>query len=265
MSGQSSQGDKLGLGEKLAFGAGNMNNLLMNNILNVLLNPIYNIALGVSPALVGYATAIPRLWDAVTDPVVGSLSDNFRSRWGRRKPFMVLGALISALSLIAIWLVPPVWGEYSKFLYLIAVSLVFYTGNTLFLVPYTGLGLALSDDYRERTNLFAYKAVVDALGGFLIPWFYWLVTRPCFESTLHGTRVLSLGLAVWIILFAAIPLCFCRERYDRSIARQEKVPILKGIAETMRNRPFLLLTLSVTLMFFGFYASSALGMYLNIY
>ena len=53
MSGQSSQGDKLGLGEKLAFGAGNMNNLLMNNILNVLLNPIYNIALGVSPALVG--------------------------------------------------------------------------------------------------------------------------------------------------------------------------------------------------------------------
>lgn len=106
---------------------------------------------------------------------------------------MVLGALISALSLIAIWLVPPVWGEYSKFLYLIAVSLVFYTGNTLFLVPYTGLGLALSDDYRERTNLFAYKAVVDALGGFLIPWFYWLVTRPCFESTLHGTRVLSLG------------------------------------------------------------------------
>ncbi len=265
MSGQSSQGNKLGLGEKLAFGAGNMNNLLMNNILNVLLNPIYNIALGVSPALVGYATAIPRLWDAVTDPVVGSLSDNFRSRWGRRKPFMVLGALISALSLIAIWLVPPVWGEYSKFLYLIAVWLVFYTGNTLFLVPYTGLGLALSDDYRERTNLFAYKAVVDALGGFLIPWFYWLVTRPCFESTLHGTRVLSLGLAVWIILFAAIPLCFCRERYDRSIARQEKVPILKGIAETMRNRPFLLLTLSVTLMFFGFYASSALGMYLNIY
>ena len=91
------------------------------------------------------------------------------------------------------------------------------------------------------------------------------MTRPCFESTLHGTRVLSLGLAVWIILFAAIPLCFCRERYDRSIARQEKVPILKGIAETMRNRPFLLLTLSVTLMFFGFYASSALGMYLNIY
>lgn len=158
MSGQSSQGNKLGLGEKLAFGAGNMNNLLMNNILNVLLNPIYNIALGVSPALVGYATAIPRLWDAVTDPVVGSLSDNFRSRWGRRKPFMVLGALISALSLIAIWLVPPVWGEYSKFLYLIAVSLVFYTGNTLFLVPYTGLGLALSDDYRERTNLFAYQS-----------------------------------------------------------------------------------------------------------
>lgn len=255
---------QLSLREKLAFGSGNMNNLLMNNILNVLLNPVYNIALGVSPALVGYATAIPRLW-AVTDPVVGSLSDNFRSRWGRRKPFMLVGAVISALSLIAIWLVPPVWGEYSKFFYLVAVSLVFYTGNTLFLVPYTGLGLALSDDYKERTNLFAYKAVVDALGGFLLPWFYWLVTRPCFESTLQGTRVLSLGMAAWIILFTLIPLFFCRERYDARIAKQEKVPILKGIAESMANRPFMLLTLAVTLMFFGFFASSSLGMYLNIY
>ena len=77
---------KIRLGEKIAFGLGNMNNLLMNNILNVLLNPIYNIALGVSPALIGYASAIPRLWDAISDPLVGAWSDNFRSRWGRNLP-----------------------------------------------------------------------------------------------------------------------------------------------------------------------------------
>ena len=87
----------------------------MNNILNVLLNPIYNIALGVSPALIGYAAAIPRLWDAVSDPLVGFLSDNFRSRWGRRKPFMLIGAIISALSLMAIWWVPSFGGEQSMF------------------------------------------------------------------------------------------------------------------------------------------------------
>ena len=197
---------KLGVGEKIAFGLGNMNNLLMNNILNVLVSPIYNIALGVSPALIGDAAAIPRLWDAVSDPLVGAWSDNFRSRWGRRKPFMLIGAIISALSLMAIWWVPSFWGEQSMFFYLVVMSLIFYTGNTFFLVPYGGLGLALSDDYHERTNLFAYKAVVDALGGFLLPWIYWLTTRSCFENTLQGARVLGFGMGLWILVFTVIPI-----------------------------------------------------------
>ncbi len=256
---------KLGVGEKIAFGLGNMNNLLMNNILNVLLNPIYNIALGVSPALIGYAAAIPRLWDAVSDPLVGFLSDNFRSRWGRRKPFMLIGAIISALSLMAIWWVPSFWGEQSMFFYLVVMSLIFYTGNTFFLVPYGGLGLALSDDYHERTNLFAYKAVVDALGGFLLPWIYWLTTRSCFENTLQGARVLGFGMGLWILVFTVIPIAFCRERYDAKVARQEKIPLWRSIRETVQNKPFLLLTFAVTLMFFGFYASSAICSYLNIF
>lgn len=256
---------KLGVGEKIAFGLGNMNNLLMNNILNVLLNPIYNIALGVNPALIGYAAAIPRLWDAVSDPLVGFLSDNFRSRWGRRKPFMLIGAIISALSLMAIWRVPSFWGEQSMFFYLVVMSLIFYTGNTFFLVPYGGLGLALSDDYHERTNLFAYKAVVDALGGFLLPWIYWLTTRSCFENTLQGARVLGFGMGLWILVFTVIPIAFCRERYDAKVARQEKIPLWRSIRETVQNKPFLLLTFAVTLMFFGFYASSAICSYLNIF
>ena len=256
---------KLGVGEKIAFGLGNMNNLLMNNILNVLLNPIYNIALGVSPALIGYAAAIPRLWDAVSDPLVGFLSDNFRSRWGRRKPFMLIGAIISALSLMAIWWVPSFWGEQSMFFYLVVMSLIFYTGNTFFLVPYGGLGLALSDDYHERTNLFAYKAVVDALGGFLLPWIYWLTTRSCFENTLQGARVLGFGMGLWILVFTVIPIAFCRARYDAKVARQEKIPLWRSIRETVQNKPFLLLTFAVTLMFFGFYASSAICSYLNIF
>ncbi|MDD3886047.1 MAG: MFS transporter [Victivallaceae bacterium] len=251
--------------EKTAFGSGNMNNLLMNNILNILLNPIYNVALGVSPALIGYATAIPRLWDAISDPIVGSLSDNFRSRWGRRKPFMLFGAAISALSLFAVWQVAPGWSEMSKFFYLIAISLVFYTGNTFFLVPYTGLGLALSDDYEERTGIFAYKAFFDTVGGLLLPWFYWFVTRDWFSDTLQGTRYLSGFLAIWLIVFALIPMMFCRERYDAKIATQKKVPILRGIWETMRNREFMKLTLAVTLMFFGFYAANALNFYLNVF
>ena len=145
------------------------------------------------------------------------------------------------------------------------MSLIFYTGNTFFLVPYGGLGLALSDDYHERTNLFAYKAVVDALGGFLLPWIYWLTTRSCFENTLQGARVLGFGMGLWILVFTVIPIAFCRERYDAKVARQEKIPLWRSIRETVQNKPFLRLTFAVTLMFFGFYASSAICSYLNIF
>lgn len=250
--------------EKTAYAFGALNDLVMNNILQNLINPVYNLALHVSPDLTGYAMAVPRAWDAISDPLVASLSDNFRSRWGRRKPFMLLGAVVSAASFIGIWLVPVHWGAVAMTWYLIVLSLLFYTGNTLFLVPYNGFGYAMSSDYNERTSLFACKAVVGSIGGFLLPWCYWFITRPIFADPIEGVRVLSFAVAVLILVSCLIPLLYCRERYDHRIAVQEKVPILQGIRESLKLRPFVLLVGSVSTMFLSVFVVSGIGFFLNV-
>lgn len=256
--------NKISTKEKSAYAIGSMNDLIMNNVLNTLISPVYNIALGVTPDLTGYAAAIPRAWDAISDPIVAGLSDNFRSKWGRRKPFMVLGAIISSLSFMAIWFVPTSWGSIAMVIYLILLSLIFYTGNTLFLVPYNGFGYALSNDYNERTSLFAYKATVGAVGGFLLPWSYWFITLPIFSGSIQGAKILSIIVALAIIASCLVPVLFCKERYDEQIVKQEKVPIITGIKETLSHRPFLLLISSVSIMFMSMYTIGGIGFFLNI-
>lgn len=250
--------------EKTAYAFGALNDLVMNNILQNLINPVYNLALHVPPDLTGYAMAVPRAWDAISDPLVASLSDNFRSRWGRRKPFMLLGAAVSAAGFIGIWLVPVHWGAVAMTWYLIVLSVLFYTGNTLFLVPYNGFGYAMSSDYNERTSLFACKAVVGSIGGFLLPWCYWFITRPIFAGPIEGVRVLSIAVAVLILFSCLIPVFYCRERYDHRIAVQEKVPILQGIRESLKLRPFVLLVGSVSIMFLSVFVVSGIGFFLNV-
>ena len=80
-------------------------NLALNSVVQLAF-PVFNLTLGVNPALIGLALALPRLWDAFTDPLMGSISDNFRSRWGRRRPFIIVGAILTAIFAAGIWQAP---------------------------------------------------------------------------------------------------------------------------------------------------------------
>lgn len=91
---------------KVAFGLGAMVGNFTSNLTKELINPIYVVALGLSPALVGMAMVVFRLYDAINDPIMGWISDNTRSRWGRRRPWLALGAILCAFALPMMWLVP---------------------------------------------------------------------------------------------------------------------------------------------------------------
>ena len=94
---------------KLAFGTGSMVDNLTGNSIHQLANPVYNIGLGVNPAVIGAVLAVGRLLDAVTDPIIGGYSDNFRSRWGRRRPLIVAGAFLTGPILLAMFFCPRGW------------------------------------------------------------------------------------------------------------------------------------------------------------
>jgi Na+/melibiose symporter-like transporter len=104
------------------------------------------------------AFLIFRLYDAFFDPVMGWISDNFRSCWGRRKPFIMAGAILMAFTFPLMWHINREWSEIKMFVWLLATGGIFYTCFSLWLIPYQGLLLEISPDTHERTGITALKA-----------------------------------------------------------------------------------------------------------
>jgi glycoside/pentoside/hexuronide:cation symporter, GPH family len=139
--------DRVAHTKKLAYGSGMISYGLMVNSYFQLVNPIFNIALGMNPAVIGMITAVSRLWDAVTDPVMGKISDNTRSRFGRRRPWILIGSLFTAVAFAAIWWFPRDYSNAFYISWLVVTTLMFYLGVTIFSVPYIALGMEMSPDY----------------------------------------------------------------------------------------------------------------------
>lgn len=255
--------EKVPLKSRMGWGAGGLADNFIMNALGVLVMPIYNIALGMDPIKLGLAMFIPRIADAVTDPLMGSISDNTRTRWGRRRPYIVIGAILSAVLLPLLWM-PPFASENGMFIYLLVMASIYSLTYTLFVVPYTALGYELTDDYDERTRVLAWRMYIGLLGSLTVPWLYKLCLLPVFNGdAVLGARVVSLVLALIIVITGLLPVLACRER--SSVQRQEKVKFTKALAYTTRNRPFLLLLASYIIIICGLFTCSALGLYVNIY
>ena len=253
------------LSQKLAFGPGGAAEDLMNNSVNTLFNPVFNLSLGVNPGLLGIAQALPRFWDAIFGPLVGGLSDNTRTRWGRRKPFMVVGAVLATVSFAALWWVPSSWGTNALFIYATAALLIFYSSATIFQVPWNALGLALSTDTHERTRVMTFRQYFALPVGFMLPWFFWVIERDCFKDRIEGVRILSFGIAAMILIAALIPAIFCRETYDENIRTQQRVPLIQGFLASFRNPPFVVLILMVLSILVGLFLVDTLGLYVMIF
>lgn len=264
-SSQTENTPPVSFGQKAAFGVGGAAEEVMNNSVNTLLNPVYNISLGVSPGLLGIAQALPRFWDAIFGPLVGTLSDNARTRWGRRRPFMLVGAVLATVSFVAIWWVPRSWGEASMFAYLMALSLIFYSAATLFQVPWSAMGLSLSANIQERTRVMAVKQFFSMSIGFGLPWTFWLIERDIFRDRIEGVRWVSMGIGAVILMACAVSVFFCRETYTPAIRTQPKVPLLRGFLTSFQNRPFVALATMVLCILTGLFLVDTLGLYVTIY
>lgn len=124
--------------------------------------------MGISGSLVGIAVAIASLWDGVSDPLVGYLSDNTRNKFfGRRLGFMLFGTIAIAFMNILIWLMPASMGQFGKFSWLLITMLGIETVNTFFGTPYSALGIDLAPDYNEQSKVQGYKTIFSIIGMIL--------------------------------------------------------------------------------------------------
>ena len=154
--------DRIPLVQKIVFGTGMLGNQMFPAALAIFMVVLVE-GLGMDPLLWGILFFVPRLIDALTDPIMGFITDNTRSRWGRRRPYIFIGAIIAGTGFIAMWQIYPEDGEIYNFTYFLLISIIFYLGLTIFSTPYVAMGYEMSNDFHERTRLMAAAARVLAL------------------------------------------------------------------------------------------------------
>lgn len=244
---------RLPLTQKVAYGLGALVTIVAVNSVVQLTSLVYVVSLGVSAIWIGYAQAIPRLWDALVDPFIGNLSDNCRSRFGRRIPFLVVGGVLIGIAFSLLWTVPREWSKTGMFLYFVATSLFFYTVVPIYSIPHGALGLEMTDDYHEKTKLFAFASFIGNVGAFCLPWVYYLANRPIFRGdTVAGVKWVCLGMSVILTASALVCAAVCKETRHQQTQNQEKVSLLEGFKATYRNGTFVRLVAAFTLLIVGF-------------
>ncbi|MCB0316209.1 MAG: MFS transporter, partial [Calditrichaeota bacterium] len=131
--------NRLSMGQKFSYGLGSIVNNLLGGAIGFM-SIVLNVGLGINPALVGTLQAIPRFTDALTDPIMGYISDKTRSRFGRRRPYIFIGAIGVGTIFALMWQLPEGHSEMFYFWFFLAGSIIFYIFYTIFATPWVALG-----------------------------------------------------------------------------------------------------------------------------
>ena len=248
---------------KVAYAAGAITDMIGFHGPVTLVNPIFNIALGLNPTLIGVAKGVCRVWDAFTDPAMGAISDRGWRNLGRRRPFIVAGALAMGLAFFALFLVPGGLGPWGLFAFLTVMLLVFYTAFTVFTVPYHALGYEMAADYDDRTRVMAWRLAFNMVGNTMVSWLFAATQLPVFRDTMEGVYYVGAATGIVIVICGIVPGLFVPEK--RQIATQRVATAREGFKATFRNRPFIRLVGLALLFLTAATVSGMIGEYVNFY
>jgi len=260
---------------KVAFGLGMLANQMFPAALGIFMVVLVQ-DMGFPSWMWGILFFLPRVFDSVIDPIMGFISDNTRSRWGRRHHYVFLGAIVMGVSFIAMWQLYRSDGITHNFVYFLFWSLVFYTGLTLFSIPYVAIGYELSDDFHERTSIMAVAQWIGQWAWVIAPWF-WVVMydRSWFDNADAATRHLAWWVGGICMLLAMVPALFIPLR--SSVDDSHLVPltwgnlrggvreILNGFQEAFGSAPFRQLCFATFLIFNAFNTVAAFSFFIVVY
>jgi GPH family glycoside/pentoside/hexuronide:cation symporter len=278
--------DRISFPQKLIYGLGAfVNNLLAAAIGGMAI--VLNLGLGMNPALVGLLGALPRLTDAITDPLMGYISDHTKSKWGRRRPYIFCGAIAAGIIFALLWQLPVGKSDTYYFWFFLSGSLIFYLAYTIFATPWVALGYELTPDYHERTRLMGVQNFMGQLAYLVSPWFLWIMQYDLlFDDIMVGAKWLAVVIGAFAICVGILPAIFLKERMqklphtpppsdpqnlsEKNVAatkesRGSLSDFFKGFVVTLKFKPFLSLCAATFLVFNGFMLVSSFQFYVIIY
>jgi len=235
----------------------------MFNTLTALGTLVYVQHFKFTPEMAGLALAFPRLIDAFTDPWIGNMSDNLKSRFGRRRPLMLIGVLFCALLLPLLWTpigldtVNEPWHRNIAFFYVCTIGSLLAIAYTLFVVPYTALGFELTPDYDERTRVLRWRMLIGLIGSLSAAWLFSLAAADYFPNIGVGAFWVTIGVSVVVLISGLIPTFGCKENLE--IEEQEPIKILPAIKYTMTNKPFVILFISYVTIIVALFSAQSIA------
>ncbi len=256
----------LSLGTRLAYGASAPAENLAINSINQLANAVFNITLGVPLLLVGLALSLPRLIDVFLDPFIGNWSDRLESRWGRRRPFILIGALLCAAIATAIWFFPAGQSQMFYFWWLLVGCSAMSVAYSILIVPYGALGLEMVSNYHERTKLMGTKSILHKASGVVNQWLLKWVREAGGGDLVLGGRFCAPLIGGTIALLGFITAWRVPER-PRPVVRYAppKVSIWQSWKITMSQPDFRRLVLAQIFIYMSFLVIDTTGFYLNVF
>jgi GPH family glycoside/pentoside/hexuronide:cation symporter len=265
---------KVPFGDKVAFGIGMLANQMFPAVLGIFMVVLVQ-DLGFPGWMWGVLFFLPRVFDSITDPIMGFISDNTKSRWGRRRQYVFIGAIVMGISFVVMWQLYRENGIDYNFTYFLLWSFVFYLGLTIFSVPYVAMGYEMSDDFHERTSIMAVAQWIGQWAWVIAPWF-WVVMydKGWFESADVATRELAVWVGIVCMLFAMVPAIFLKSESTvdadyspltlKTIGSSLK-EILNGFKEAFRSKPFVKLCISTFFIFNAFNTIAAFSFFIIVY
>jgi len=231
---------KLSLKTKLGFGICDLGGNLFFTIMGFYLLYYLTNRLGLGAGLAGTALMIGKIWDAVTDPIVGVLSDRTRSRWGRRKPWIFAGAILLFLSMIFMFRDPGLSDQKRLFLWAVVAYCLLNTAYTFVSIPYGALTPELTTDYHERSVLNGYRMVSAVLGTFVGAGAV-LPLVGAFADPAAGWLVMAAVMGAVMAATALVTVAAVREPgASGGAAKPENASSVAEALDVLRKKPFLL-------------------------
>ena len=253
---------KLTRSKKSAWSIGSITDVYMTNALNYLAFPIFNMGLGVDPRMLGWALGLPRIWDAISDPLMGNISDNIRTRFGRRRPFILIGAILCAVMFALLWSPPSGWSPTAIGWWFMGMVFLYYTAYTIYAVPWGAMGLELTSDYNERTKVQAYRTVIQGVGAIGLGTMWLLAQKWGGGDDVVGVRYVGLAFGGLILVCGVLPAIFCREDVKHD---QDKIAFWPALKATFSNQIFLLLIAVTICVMLGIFMVNSFAVYIGTY
>jgi GPH family glycoside/pentoside/hexuronide:cation symporter len=222
---------------KLMYGVGDAGINLADTMVGLLFAIFLTDVVGLRPGLAALVIFIGRTSDYINDPIIGYLSDRTRSRWGRRRPFILFGMLPFALAYMLLWWIPPITTQTGLAIYYAFAFVLYDTLATILYMPYFALTPELTSDYDERTSLTTYRMIFSTIGAmvaFVVP----LAIIGTMNAESAG-RIMAVGAGVAFLSILPMVAVFFGTREKAEYQEQSQPSIKESVMAAVKNKPFL--------------------------